>query len=52
MADPTESITPEELDEQKPDLLPDREAMSVINPLPPVGDEDLLYPIDPTPKGV
>ena len=53
MAEPNEPITPEELEEQESELLPDREVMSLVNPMaPPVGEEDLLYPLDPPPKGV
>jgi hypothetical protein len=51
MDEPKEPLTPDELDEQEPSLLPDREAMSVVNPLPePIGEDDILYPVDPTPK--
>jgi hypothetical protein len=49
-------LTPEELARQKGESLPDREVMSTISvePQPVVGDEgvDVLFPLDPTPKGV
>jgi hypothetical protein len=53
MDEPKEPITPDELEEQEPALLPDREAMSLVNPMPqPItGEDDILYPFDPTPKG-
>jgi hypothetical protein len=47
MDETSEPITPEELEEQTPELLPDREAMTIVNPLPqPIGDDE-IYAIDP-----
>ena len=53
---PKEKLTQEELDRQRAEQLPDREVMSTLNPVghpvPPVsGDEEFLFPTDPTPKG-
>jgi hypothetical protein len=53
---PDEKLTQEKLDRQRAEHLPDREVMSTLNPvghpLPPVsGDEEFLFPTDPTPKG-
>jgi hypothetical protein len=53
MAD--EKLTPEELERQRGEALPDREAMSTINPgvgtMPPVplDSGDPLLPVDPLP---
>jgi hypothetical protein len=52
---PEDKLTEEELEEQRPEQLPDREVMSTISPSiapePPVPlGEDLLYPTDPIPK--
>jgi hypothetical protein len=52
----TKKLTEEELDRQRAEHLPDREVMSTVNPVghpvPPVSaDDDVLFPIDPTPKG-
>jgi hypothetical protein len=48
---PKEKLTKDELDSQRGEQLPDREAMSTLvpptQPLPPVGGEDYLFPIDP-----
>jgi hypothetical protein len=54
MAD--DKLTEAELDRQRAEHLPDREVMSTLNPpihpMPPVpGDDDVLYPSDPTHKG-
>jgi hypothetical protein len=52
---PDETLTPEELERQQAEALPDREAMSTINPaiatMPPVplDAEDPLFPTDPLP---
>jgi hypothetical protein len=52
---PDETLTPEELERQRAEPLPDREAMSTINPaiatMPPVpvDAEDPLFPTDPLP---
>jgi len=47
-------LTPEEIERQKVDTLPDREVMSMVSVAPeppvPVEDGDPLFPIDPTPK--
>jgi hypothetical protein len=53
---PEEKLSQEDLDRQRAEQLPDREVMSTLNPvghpLPPVsGDEEFLFPTDPTPKG-
>jgi hypothetical protein len=53
---PEEKLSQDELDRQRAEQLPDREVMSTLNPvghpLPPVsGDEEFLFPTDPTPKG-
>jgi hypothetical protein len=51
---PDEKLTQEELDRQRGETLPDREAMSTINPgiasMPPVplDADDPAFPIDPT----
>jgi hypothetical protein len=53
---PDETLTPEELERQQAEPLPDREAMSTINPaiatMPPVplDAEDPLFPTDPLPN--
>jgi hypothetical protein len=50
MSEYDEELDPEEVDEQSGELLPEREAMSVLNPqpLPPVDpDGDLLLPSEP-----
>jgi hypothetical protein len=52
MDKPNEPVTPEELDGQEPSLLPDREAMSVVNPLPQPAADDNMFAIDPVPKGI
>ena len=49
-------LSPEELERQRAEQLPDREVMSTLNPVghpvPPVsGGDDFLFPTDPTPKG-
>lgn len=52
MDESQEPLTPEELERQKPHLLPDREAMSLVDPLPgPPPDTDALFPTDLGPKG-
>jgi hypothetical protein len=45
-------LTPEELEDQEPALLPDREAMSVLDPLPQPVADDNLYAFDPVPKDI
>jgi hypothetical protein len=50
--DDDNKITEDELAAQEPELLPDREAMTVLQPLPPVPGEaegDILFPKDPVP---
>jgi hypothetical protein len=53
---PDETLTEEELKRQRAEPLPDREAMSTINPaiatMPPVplDAEDPLFPTDPLPN--
>jgi hypothetical protein len=53
---PDETLTPEELERQQAEPLPDREAMSTINPaiatMPPVplDGDDALFPTDPLPN--
>ena len=39
-----ENLTPDELAAQKPALLPDREAMSTLNPLPVEHPVEILPP--------
>ena len=34
---PEEELTPEELERQKAERLPDREVMTIVNPQPPLG---------------
>jgi hypothetical protein len=46
-----ENVTEDDLAAQKPELLPDREAMTVLQPLPPVhGPVDILPPEPDTPS--
>ena len=52
MDESKEPLTPDELDEQEPELLPDREAMSVLDPLPQPVVDDNLFAIDPVPKDI
>jgi len=49
----TAELTPEEIERQRAETLPDREVMSTVtlDPQPVVGD-DPLYAFDPTPKDV
>jgi len=48
----TADLTPEEVERQRAETLPDREVMSTVSlaPQPVVDDTDPLFPIDPTPK--
>jgi hypothetical protein len=39
-----QDVTPEEIEEQDPELLPDREAMSIITPFP--REPEIYYPPD------
>jgi hypothetical protein len=50
MDEPNER-TDEDAADQEPELLPPREAMSVLGPLPPItaGEDDLMMPVDPKP---
>ncbi len=52
MTNNNDPVTPEELAAQGAELLPDREAMSILNPLPPQpAPDDILYPVDPVHPG-
>jgi hypothetical protein len=44
--DEREGLTPEELEEQTAELIPEREAMSVITPISPIGGGFTL-PVEP-----
>jgi hypothetical protein len=52
---PKDKLTKDELKKQRGEELPEREVMSTLNPplqpLPPAEGDDLLYPVDPIPKG-
>jgi hypothetical protein len=52
---PKKKLTKDELDKQRGEELPEREVMSTLNPpiqpLPPVGGEDYLFPYDPVGGG-
>jgi len=48
-------LTPEELEAQRAEELPDRDVMTTLSPydLPvPVEDADVVFPIDPLPKKI
>jgi hypothetical protein len=41
-----DELTEAELEEQEPEALPDREAMSLVTPLPPIDGMDTLIPVE------
>jgi hypothetical protein len=50
-----DDLTPEELEAQRAEQLPDRDVMttlSMYNPALPVEDPDGMFPIDPPPKAI
>jgi hypothetical protein len=50
-----DDLTPEELEAQRAEQLPDRDVMTMLSPYSapvPVEDADAMFPIDPQPKAI
>jgi hypothetical protein len=50
-----DDLTPEELEAQRAEQLPDRDVMTTLSPYDPpipVEDADAMFPIDPPPKAI
>jgi hypothetical protein len=50
-----DDLTPEELEAQRAEQLPDRDVMTTLSPYDPpipLEDVDAMFPIDPPPKAI